>query len=81
VRVEDYHFYGRICLLLGVPFTTIGLILLIATIATGPVWRYAYGWVYPFLGHGIALLVIGVALMIVSKVLFREYNLRRQNEA
>jgi hypothetical protein len=75
LRIDDYRFYGHLCLSFGVILLLIGIALPIFTMKTW--WSY-FGTQYslPYLGHGIALAVVGIILIVVSQILYREYNFK-----
>jgi ABC-type Fe3+ transport system permease subunit len=77
LRVDDYRFYEQLCVVFGIVLLIIGIAL---PIFTTTVYR---GWLTgnlhfdsPYLGHGIALVVIGVILIVISQILRREYKFR-----
>lgn len=78
MRVDDYRFYGKLCQGFGIFLFAIGIVL---PIMTG--YRYydahlmRYGdYMMPYLKHGIALIVIGVILIVISQIMYREYRFR-----
>ncbi|MGD0028750.1 MAG: hypothetical protein ABSC91_07405 [Candidatus Bathyarchaeia archaeon] len=63
MRVDDYRYYGQICLGFGIILLVVGVVLPIFIIS----------W---FTDYGIAMAVVGAILIIVSQILYREYRLR-----
>jgi uncharacterized membrane protein len=82
LRIEDYRFYGQLCLGFGTLLLIIGcLVAFFTTIFTtgvspistllGP---YFYG--SPYVGEAIALVVMGIILIVGSQILFREWRIK-----
>ena len=82
LRVEDYRFYGRFCLILGLILVLIGAALpVLATIIykgwpAGSLAALYFG--SPLLGSGVIVAVIGIWFILIGQVLYREYRLRRK---
>ena len=82
MRVEDYRFYGRFCLILGLILVLIGAALpVLATIIykgwpAGSLAALYFG--SPLLGSGVIVAVIGIWFILIGQVLYREYRLRRK---
>jgi ribosomal protein L40E len=80
MRVDDYQFYSKIALILGILLIPIGVILPIVTMK---VQRYLYDifppdYSFPYIAHGIVIVCVGIGLVVASRILQREYNLRKQ---
>lgn len=75
MRVDDYRFYGQLCLIFGIVLLVLGIIIPVLTMTS-----YYYPWLgittyeAPYLKHGIVLVAIGVILIVVSQMLYREYR-------
>ncbi|MGA2309828.1 MAG: hypothetical protein ABSG57_09820 [Candidatus Bathyarchaeia archaeon] len=63
MRVDDYRYYGQICLGFGIILLVVGVVLPIFIIT----------W---FTDYGIVMAVVGAILIVVSQILYREYRLR-----
>jgi ABC-type uncharacterized transport system permease subunit len=37
-------------------------------------------YVFPYIWHGVGLVVVGIALLIISNILFREYDIRSKEK-
>lgn len=79
MRIDDFRFYGQLC-------RVIGLVLIIGGVAlpmlTAQYITYVYNilppeWRFPYLVHGVALVTIGIVCIILSVILFREYDIRK----
>jgi len=81
VRTEDYHYYSQVCLTFGIILIIIGFILPISTInrlfLSLGFWQEGI----PYLGHGIALVIVGILLIVFSNILSREYNMRIEEKS
>lgn len=78
MRTQDYKFYSTLLLVSGVVLIGIGVIL---PYATAYQLRYVLDifppeWRFPYLAHGIVLVVIGILLVIVGFIFSREYRIR-----
>lgn len=82
MRVEDYRFYGQLCLILGLILVLIGVALpVLATIvyrgwSAGSLAALYFG--SPLLGSGVIVAIIGIWFILIGQVLYREYRLRRK---
>jgi len=78
LRVDDYPFYGRLCRIFGIVLLVIGIAVPIFTTTVYRGWLT--GRIYfdsPYLGSGIALVVVGVILIVCGQILFREYSFKK----
>jgi uncharacterized membrane protein YdbT with pleckstrin-like domain len=80
LRVDDYQFYGRLCLGFGILLLLIGIALPIFTTTYYSVFGITYYVNSPYLGGGIAMVIIGIILIVLSLVLFREYGFRLKEQ-
>lgn len=82
LRVDDFRFYGRVCLIFGIILLAIGIVLPIATIdryylnLNNTYVHVPINAIIPYLNEGIALGLVGVVMIIVSQILYREWRLR-----
>lgn len=83
MRVDDYRFYGTLCQIFGAILILVGFLLPILTVQ-----HVHYIWDilppetrYPYLSHGIALVCLGIALIVASIIILREYELRKSEES
>lgn len=83
VRTEDYHYYSGLCRKLSIVFIVVGVLL---PILTAYEVRYVLNlfppeWKFPYLGLGIGLVITGIALLIFSSILSREYEIKTEEKS
>jgi hypothetical protein len=76
LRVDDYRFYGELCLAFGILLIVIGIILPLATIRYYTLFGSLISVESPYLGYGIVMVIIGIILIVLSQILHREYKVR-----
>jgi uncharacterized membrane protein len=75
MRVDDYRYYGLILLVFGSILIVVGIFL---PVSTTTVYRLLW-WERvdsPFLPYGIALVILGIVLVVLSHIFLREYRFR-----
>ena len=82
LRVDDYRFYGTLCLIFGIVLLAIGVLLPIVTAEQEYyIFQGTYGnYVFPYLMQGIAIGVFGIVMIVISLILFREHSFRKKEQ-
>lgn len=77
MRIDDYRYYGYLCRIFGISLVVIGILLPLLTATYYTMWLgYTY-YDHPHVRQGITLAAFGIVLIVLSSILFREYNFRK----
>jgi len=81
MSVEEYRYYAKLCRKCGITTIIIGIVL---PILTAHEIRYRYDilpseWTFPYVGYGIAIVIVGMGLLIFSKALLRGRKIRTRS--
>lgn len=76
MRIDDYRFYGKLCLAFGMLMMVIGFAVAVLGIQWWTSWLTGETYYSdPYLGVGAGIVIIGVILIVVSQLLYREYGI------
>lgn len=79
LRTDDYGFYGHLSLICGAILLIIGIAVPITTTYSYQTF-YTTNIVSPFLGEGIAAVFVGIILIDVSLIFYRERNIKSDSQ-
>jgi hypothetical protein len=80
LRVDDYKFYRQLFLGFGILLLIIGIALPIFTLTFYSPFGSTYYVNLPYWGDGIAMVIIGIILIVLSQVLHRRHTFRLQEQ-